>query len=280
MGLNPFWQEDFFLTVQNLHHTASILQVEPYFIVKCSDGLLINLIPLDQQQDPEKLVELQDYYQLQDIQLIHLWEDIWLSKRNQVLGRIKSFLGLNIGLHGRKAKIIPLNEKQSSFFLNNYHLQGYVKSKFSYGLVIDEDIIAVGSFSGTRLMKSKGSEYQSAELVRFATKDGITVVGGLSKLIKYFLKQVQVNDLMTYADRDWSLGKGYQQLGFKLSEITAPATIYVNQKSLIRYFEHRLPRETLATFDPKNQLDLDDFLAGNGFVKLFNTGNLKYHLYL
>jgi hypothetical protein len=280
VGLNPFWQEDFFLTVQDIYHPALILQVEPYFIIQCNTQLLINLIPIDHQLDPANLIKLQTLYQEQNIQLIHLWEDIWLSKRAQVLSRIKSFLGLNKGIHGRKVKIEALSKQQTSLFLDQYHLQGYVKAKYNYGLVVETDIVAVGSFSGTRAMRSKGIHYQSAELVRFASKDGLTVVGGLSKLIKYFLKEIKVNDLMTYADRDWSLGKGYLKLGLELSEITAPAILYVNKENLIRYFPHRLPKEILLAFEAQNQLDLADFLTANGYAKLFNTGNLKYHLFL
>jgi hypothetical protein len=280
VGLNPFWQEDVFLTVQNIDHSAVILQVEPYFIIQCGAKLSINLIPIDQKLKPETLIELQLRYQQQQFQLVHLWEDIWVSKRAQVLSRIKSFLGLNKGFHGRKAKVQLLSQQQSVLFLDQYHLQGYVKAKYNFGLIIEDDIVAVGSFSGQRLMRSKGNDYQSAELVRFASKDGVTVVGGLSKLIKYFLKEVKVNDLMTYADRDWSLGKGYQQLGFELSQITAPAILYVNKEDLIRYFPHRLPKKIISAFESQNQLNLTDFLALNSFVKVFNTGNLKYHLYL
>jgi hypothetical protein len=278
VGLNSFWQEDFFLTVQNFHHQVQAVQVEPYFIVECNKQVLIHLVPLDNNFNPEELITLQTNCQKENRQLIHLWEDVWLAKRTQVLNRIHSFLGLNKSFHGRKAKIEELDQKQTINFLSENHLQGYVKAKYSFGLIADNEIIGLASFSETRPMKSKGENYQSAELVRFASKGGLTIVGGLSKLIKHFTKQIKLNDLMTYADRDWSLGKGYDKLGFTLSEITEPAFLYVNRETLIRYFPHRLPKATLSTFEAQNNLNLDDFLALNGFVKLFNTGNLKYHL--
>jgi len=212
--------------------------------------------------------------------LVHLWEDIWLAKRAQVLSRIHSFLGLNASIHGRKTKIENLSKQQISNFLDQYHLQGFINAKYHYGLIVGNELIAAASFSATRPMKSKGTAYLSAELVRFATKDGFTVVGGLSKLIKHFTKQFKMNDLMTYADRDWSLGRGYDQLGFTLSKITEPVHLYVHRETLIRYFQHRLPKDIILAFETQKELALDDFLALNGFVKVFNTGNLKYHLYL
>ncbi|TCC90439.1 hypothetical protein EZ428_14285 [Pedobacter frigiditerrae] len=280
MGLNPFWQEDVFLTVQGIYHQAQIRCVEPYFIIGFGQKLLIHLIPVSNNFNPEELIELQKRYEEENLLLVQLWEDVWLTKRTQVLSRINSFLGLNKGYHGRKAKIVTLNLKQASTFLNDNHLQGYIKAKYHYGLMDNDKLIAIASFSEARPMKSKGENYHSAELVRFASIDGLTIVGGLSKLIKHFLKQVKVNDLMSYADRDWSLGKGYDKLGFQLNQITAPAFIYINIESLTRYFPHRLPKVILGKFEAQNVLNLDEFLALNGYFKLFNTGNLKYNLYL
>jgi hypothetical protein len=280
VGINPFWQEDVFLTVQGIYHQAQIQCAEPYFIIACDQKLLIHLVPVRNNFNPEELIELQKKHEANNILLVQLWEDIWLTKRSQVLSRINSFLGLNKSYHGRKAKIASLNLKQASAFLNDNHLQGYIKAKYHYGLMDNDKLIAVASFSEARPMKSKGENYLSAELVRFASVDGLTIVGGLSKLIKHFLKQVKLNDLMSYADRDWSLGKGYDKLGFQLSQITSPAFLYVDEENLTRYFPHRLPKEILDEFEAQNVLNLDDFLVSNGYFKLFNTGNLKYHLYL
>ena len=85
---------------------------------------------------------------------------------------------------------------------------------------------------------------------------------------------------MSYADRDWSLGKGYDKINFSLSETTEPAILYLFTQTNTRYFPHRLPKALLNEFKAQNILNFDDFLAAKGFVKLFNTGNLKFHLYL
>lgn len=280
MDINPFWQEDVFLSVQDIDHNAKIKYAKPYFIINCNGKFHLHLVPLDNTFKPEDLLQLQSGYKKDGLYLVHLWEDVWLSRRNQVLSRVHSFLGLNKSFHGRKGKIAIVAKEESINFLNKNHLQGYINAKYSYGLIADGELIALASFSDTRPMKSKGSAYLSAELVRFASKEGLTIVGGLSKLIKHFLKQIKVNDLMTYADRDWSLGKGYETLGFEMTAITQSAYLYLDQKNLIRYFPHRLPKSILLAFESQKTLNLDDFLVANGFVKLFNTGNLKYHLYL
>ncbi len=279
MGLNYLWQDEVFLTIKNINHQAFLLSKEPYYIINCNDNLHLHLIPIENRFQVNELVDLQDKFRQDGLFLVQLWEDVWLTKPNQVISRIHSFLGLNKSFHGRKAKVISLNIADTTRFLNSNHLQGYIKAKYNFGLIADGEIIAAANFSDTRPMKNKGEGYLSAELVRFASKDGLTIVGGLSKLIKHFLNEVKINDLMTYADRDWSLGKGYDKLGFQLTKITEPALLYLDQKKMVRYFPHRLPKNVISDFEKQDILNLEDYLAANSFIKIFNTGNLKYNLY-
>jgi len=279
VGLNPLFQEDFFLTLQDKYHAVEAIQTHPFYIVAIRGTVYIHLVPLNTELLPQQMLSLQVAYQQQGILLIHLWEDVWAAKRAQVLSRIHSFCGKNESLHGRKAKVVEVDATQAKIFLEAHHLQGYIKTKYNFGLMFDGELTAVACFAASRPMKSKGENYKSSELVRFATKTGVTIAGGLGKLLKYFSQQVSANDLMTYADRDWSLGKGYDKLGFQLSGITQPVIFYVDTKTMIRYYAHRLPKKILTAFDEQNVLNLDDFLAQNNFVKVFNTGNLKYHLY-
>ena len=48
---------------------------------------------------------------------------------------------------------------------------------------------------------------------------------------------------------------------------------------MIRYFPHRLPQKLIYEFQKQDNLKLEDYLAANNYLKVFNTGNLKYHLY-
>lgn len=279
MGVNSLWRDDVLLSIQNIHPQALVLNKEPYYIINCDASFYINLISIKNTFQASELVQLQVDFQQQGIFLIHIWEDVWLTKTQQISSRIHSFLGLNKTFHGRKAKVVSLSLAEITTFLNTHHLQGYIRAKHNFGLVANGEIIAAANFSDIRSMKHKGANYLSAELVRFASKDGLTIVGGLSKLIKYFLKQVEVDDLMTYADRDWSIGRGYDKLGFELTAVTEPAFIYLDQQNLMRYFPHRLPKTLLSNFENQNILNLEDYLAANNYIKIFNTGNLKYHLY-
>jgi hypothetical protein len=47
-------------------------------------------------------------------------------------------------------------------------------------------------------------DFRSYELLRFASLQGYVVVGGMDKLMKAFMHENQPDDIMSYADKDWS----------------------------------------------------------------------------
>ncbi|SEB20141.1 hypothetical protein [Pedobacter hartonius] len=245
-----------------------------------SGQLVLNLIPAENNFQPQELPDLQHAYQADGIQLVQLWEDIWMTRPSQVLSRICSMLGKNSPVHGRKTQIISLNQTEADRFFDQYHLQSSATARYKYGLTLDGRLLAAASFSGKRKMTRKQDSYTSVELIRFATTEGITVQGGLSKLIRHLIKTISPNDVMTYTDLDWSYGKGYAKLGFELVDTSAPAEIWLNKKDMSRCFPHRLPEEikaVLHTLDPSEETA---YLNSLQYIRIFNTGNLKYILYL
>ena len=75
------------------------------------------------------------------------------------------------------------------------------------------------------------------ELYRLATKTGVIVRGGVSKLISAFRKN-QPGKLTTYADASWGWGEGYIKAGGTLVGLSKPGYFYFNQKDGNRI--HRL----------------------------------------
>lgn len=276
------WQEDL---VENLAIKGIAAEqdfLNGIFLVKFKDSgqLVLHLISIGTTMQPEEALEMQQDYLRKSIQLVHLWEDVWQTRPLQVLSRISSMLGKNRTIHGRKTKIVTISKKDSEQFFDQYHLQSCVKARYHYALKVDEQIIAVASFSAKRNMTRKAEGYTSIELIRFATADGITVQGGLSKLIRHMIKTLQPNDVMTYADRDWSYGKGYTTLGFELAAETPPAVLWLNRQNMTRYFPHRLPQEVQQAISCFNPAEAASHLASLDYYRIFNTGNLKYILYL
>ena len=71
---------------------------------------------------------------------------------------------------------------------------------------------------------NKNYEY---ELIRYASKSGYHVLGGAGKLLKYFERNYKPKSIITYADRSYSQGNMYKQLGFNLLNISEPNFIWV-----------------------------------------------------
>jgi len=189
--------------------------------------------------------------------IIHVWEDIWIQKTDLVKLRIQSIIGLAIKIHARKTEIVKLNKLQAVAFLDQYHLQGSTSAYYKYGLIHEGELVAVATFSKARTMYDGPVYYRSYELERFASKAGLNIVGGLSKLIQHFIKTNHAKHLMTYADRDWSAGESYLKVGFKLVEVTVPQIFYIDELNQTRLNENKIANR-------ENK------------IKIHNAGSLKF----
>ena len=206
---------------------------------------------------------------------IQLHADVWLRHELIVQSRILALLGQSRRIHGRKTTVCRLDRPTSAAFLETNHLQGAVSAKYQYGLFYQNELVAVASFSGGRKIVRDGVAFKSYELLRFANKCQHTVVGGLDKLIKHFVSSHYPDDLMTYADADWSDGRSYLKLGFELLERTTPIFFWLETATQTRHYPHRLPPK-LTDSCQESGLETDVFLAQNGFQKVWNSGNIKF----
>ncbi len=221
--------------------------------------------------------ELSDKINSQNQRIIHLWEDVYLFKTDVVKSRILAILGIFTRLHARHCVIKRIDKPSADGFLEINHLQGAVKAKFKYGLylkpqyverfglIVCEDIdkciqpqlIAVATFSGGRTMKiGERSGKRSYELIRFASLLGYAVIGGMDKLLKAFIEEHQPDDIMSYADRDWSDGRSYYKLGYSQIENSSSQIFYINLITLERF--------------PIKRVIVDKYF------EIFNAGSIKF----
>ena len=230
--------------------------------------LYLHLITLQKFQE---LALSKDYFQkLSDAinakgeRIIHLWEDVWLNQKDLVESRILAMIGKFKRLNARHCIVERIDKKISDNFLNINHLQGSVNVKFKYGLFLkpqyvekylsivsqEKQLIAVATFSGGRLMKyGERIGERSYELIRFASLRGYTVMGGMDKLLKAFESEHNPDDIMTYADRDWSDGRSYEILGFDRIEITKPQMFLLDNQTFKRNSAKENTENCIETFN-------------------------------
>jgi hypothetical protein len=142
-----------------------------------------------------------------------------MFKKDIVKSRIKNILGLTGNkIYARKCEIREVKSSESKLFLNDNHIQGNVNSKIKLGLYYNDELVSLMTFGSLRKNLNQSSIDNVYELLRFCNKLNCSVIGGADKLLKHFIKEYNPKEIISYADRRWSQGDLYSNLGF--TEIT------------------------------------------------------------
>ena len=200
--------------------------------------------------------------------LIHIFSDEWLFKQDIVKSRLLHITGISSDkIYARKCQVCTLSYATASQFLIENHIQGTSNSSINFGLYYNNNLVAVMTFGKPRF--NKKYDY---ELIRYCSKVGTTVVGGPSKLLKHFTK-TYTGSIISYADKRWSEGNLYKQLGFRQFDDSGPNYYYVvgqRRESRNKYQKHKLSK-LLQNFDPL--LSERENMRNNGFYRVFDCGN-------
>jgi hypothetical protein len=207
------------------------------------------------------------------IQLLHIFEDEWAFKENIVKSVLLSKLGIYENrIYARKCEVKEINTNLKNSFLNENHLQGRDLSSIRLGLFYNDELVSVMTF-GKR--KITGAE-PKLELIRFASKLNTQVIGGASKLFKYFLKNYDFSEILSYADRRWSNGNFYEKLGFRLDHISRPNYWYIKngkREHRVNYQKHKLSN-LLEKYD--ESLTEYENMLNNRYHRIWDCGNYVF----
>lgn len=213
--------------------------------------------------------------ELNNYRLIHIWESDWKFKRKIIESNILNILNFTPNkIYARKCILKEVPRNEASIFLNNNHLQGYALDKFRIGLYYENELVSLMTFSKGRKNLGNNSREHCYELLRFCNKLNTTVIGGASKLFNFFIKKYFPQQIISYANRDWSIGNLYKKLNFKFIGYTSPGYFY--SKSNIKYNRFLFRKDILIKqgFDP-NKTEFE-IMNERGYHKIWNTGNLKF----
>lgn len=210
------------------------------------------------------------------INLIHIWEDDWLSKKDIVVSRLKSLLLLNNQkIWARKCIIKEIESKKSFEFLEVNHLQGGINSSIKYGLYYNDELVSVMTFGKSRI--SLGHKNNKWELYRFCSLLNTSVIGSFSKMLNRFINDYNPNEILTYANRDWSLIKNNVYLNNKFKyEGTTNINYWYFKNTSKRYHRFSFRKDKLIKmgYDP-NKTE-KEIMFENGWNCIWDCGNLKF----
>lgn len=196
---------------------------------------------------------------------ITIFEDEWITKGELVKNRIKVNLGLQKTIFARNCHVKAITQNDAKRFLDANHMLGYARCHYRYGLYTLRDteslrrgsLVAVATFSSSRLIKRGEIVVNSYEWVRYAGLSDYRITGGMGKLLKCFVRDQNPQEIMSYSDIGWGKGDAYEKLGFTLIGKTDPILFCLKKESLAR-----IPAKALNNQD--------------SLVKLRNKGNLKF----
>jgi hypothetical protein len=215
-----------------------------------------------------------------DVQLIHIWEDDWKYKQEIVKSMILNKLGKNQNkIFARKCDIREITDNRliKEFLINN-HIQGYVNSFIKLGLFYNNELVSLMIFGKNRKFMNSLAVDNKYELLRFCNKINTNVIGGASKLFKYFTNNYKYSEIITYADRCHSMGKLYNILGFEYVSKSEPNYYYVVDGIRKHRFGFRKDVLIREGYD-KNKSE-HEIMFDRKLYRIYDSGILKYSIQL
>lgn len=200
--------------------------------------------------------------QQQGIFLYHIFEYEWIDehKKELIIRQLHHLFGLDkLRYYASKLKIYNIDTQVKKTFLNANHLQGNDKSSLALGLKDSEgQLLMIATFC-----KPRYNHNSQWELSRLCSSQGTTVIGGASRLIKYFYNNyLNIGEtLISYSDVSKTRGEVYDKLGFICDSMTPPNYVWCNDKNEIF---------TRYQTQMKNEVAI---MQGKGFFRIYNCGN-------
>lgn len=201
-----------------------------------------------------------------NLQCIHVfdWDD-W----NKVINILK----FRKTIYARNCNIIKVFPDITDKFLEETHLQGTCKGQdVCLGLTYDDKLVMVMTFGKPRYNKN-----YAAEILRFSTLPGYRVVGGASKLFRYFIKTFEINSIISYCDLSKFTGNVYEQIGMKYIRSTSPQEIWSKgaEKITANLLRQRGYDQLFGTNYGKGTSN-DSLMLKNGWLPVYDCGQAVY----
>jgi hypothetical protein len=212
----------------------------------------------------------------QGIQLITIFSTAWHTKKDIVKNTLARKLGCTTQsrVYARNCIVKSITNKESKLFLELNHIQGYTPANTTLGCFHNDLLVAVMSFSKSRL--AIGKPNQDTELVRYATVN--QVVGGAGKLLSHYQKLYPNESIISYSNNEWSNGNLYQQLGFCLEREVPHSYWYLFPRQHQLYHRFAFSKQKLIAqgYDPtKSESEITREM---GLLKIWDCGKRKWRL--
>ena len=225
----------------------------------------------------DKDTQLKSYneYSNKDLKIIQIFEDFWISKNDIIKSRIRNILNKSNKLYARKCEIRLVETKECSNFLDLSHLQGKIGSSIKLGLYNNSELVSIMVFGTLRKNLGQKSKKNSYELLRFCNKLNTNVIGSASKLFNHFIKNYDIEYMVSYADKCWSGSSNiYSKLNMEYSHESKPSYFYIIGDKRKGRFAYRKDQLLLCGYS--EELTEHKICLSNHIFRIYDCGSFKY----
>ena len=197
------------------------------------------------------------------VRLIHIYEYEWFNERQRPIleNIITGALGLNKTIYARKCNIVIKPSKEMRDFFNTNNIQGFRPGKFAICLEYDGRIVMAYMMGSAYFGKGK----YEWEVIRGATELGINVVGGASKIWKYFIDNYNPNNCVYYIDYNYFNGNSMKNI---------PNMQFIKtQLSFKNYF---VETKEVKNRNPYKHKEIAELYKEGKVIQIYNAGTKVY----
>lgn len=221
--------------------------------------------------------------------LFHIFGYEWTHKREIIESMILNLLGCTKSKIGaRSTEVCEISYNECKQFLDDNHRQGNTSSSVRLGLrsTKSNELLSVMTFGRMKSTVGRSDDRLEGcwELSRFCNKRFMSVVGGASKLLKYFIQQYEPTKIVSYSDVAHTSGNLYKVLGFTQVSKSEPGYGWVN--TLDYSFLHRISAQKKniqmlfddVTDEQLNNMTERELMESHGYVRVFDSGVVRWEL--
>lgn len=209
----------------------------------------------------------------QNINLLTIFEDEWLSRPDQIRNIIKAKLDALPKIYARKTTLVVLTKEQANTFLDKNHLQGTTNFILALGLEYEGEILGCATLS-----KHHRQNRTEAVLSRICFSDK-AIVGGSSKLLKYIkeeAKKLGFTKLISWSDNRWSDGSVYEAIGMS-GESLPPDYSYTKDGSQRRLSKQSCTKKNLLKKGGVGNTE-KEMAQSLGLLRIWDCGKVRWSI--
>lgn len=234
---------------------------------------------------PQYHKQKSDLCRKQGVFLFHIFGYEWANKRSVMKSMLANLLGVTARkIYARNTYVDVVSYKEATAFLNANHRQGYMTSKIRLGLRVKgtDELVSLMTFNKPRKGIGKNSnDVLEWELGRFCNVLNTNVVGGASKLFKYFIKNYEYSKIVSFSDVAHTKGNLYDVLGFTAVSESSPGYVWVNLFTDMYLTRTACQKNNLRKLFNDSTIDIENkteamIMAEHGFVQVFDCGVLRW----